>query len=353
MTSKVFYVRFGDSENDKTIRQKARRLFREAGIGAAVVSDRVTAIKTHFGEDGNASYVPPPFVRAVVDEVRKAGGEPALVETSTLYRGRRHNAVDHFNLAVQHGFGPEAMGCPLLFLDGLRGNLHVEEEVGLKHCRTVAVAGDFAHIPSAVIVTHLTGHMLGGLGGAIKNVAMGLSSRAGKLRQHSDGRPSIKKTKCTACGTCAKWCPEDAITVGDKAEIDYARCIGCGECLAVCPADAIGFSWDASPLSFNETMAEYAFGILKGKRVGFLTFIYKTTQDCNCMGSKGKSVCRDLGILASSDAVAVDQAAVDLVNEASGRDLFEEMWPGKHYTAQLAYAEKIGLGSRLYDLLTI
>jgi hypothetical protein len=108
-----------------------------------------------------------------------------------------------------------------------------------------------------------------------------------------------------------------------------------------------------SPLSFNEKMAEYAFGILKGKRAGFLTFIYRTTRDCNCMGSKGKAVCRDLGILASSDAVAVDQAAADLVNEASGRDLFEEMWPGNHYTAQLAHAEKIGLGSRRYDLVTI
>jgi uncharacterized Fe-S center protein len=315
MASEVFYIRFGDSENERSICEKARRLFREAGIGAVAASDNFTAVKTHFGEGGNNSYVPPVFVKVIVDEVKKADGEPLLVETSTLYGGRRHNAVDHFNLAVEHGFGPEAMGCPLLFLDGLRGNLHVEEKVGLKHCDTVAVAGDFTLIPSAVIVTHLTGHMLAGMGGAIKNVAMGLASRAGKLRQHSDGHPSIKKAKCIACGTCAKWCPEDAITVGEKAVIDHARCIGCGECLAVCPADAVGFSWDASPVTFNERMAEYAFGILKRKRAGFLTFIYRTTQDCNCMGTKGKAVCRDLGILASSDPVAVDQAGVDLVND--------------------------------------
>ncbi len=353
MSSEVFYLKFGDSENEKTINEKVRRAFDAAGLGRATESGRLTAVKTHFGERGNASYIPPAFVKTVVDQVREAGGKPLLVETSTLYPGNRHNAVDHFNLAVEHGFGPEAMGCPLVFLDGLRGNQHVELKVGLKQCDTVAVAADFTLIPSAVIVTHLTGHLLGGLGGAIKNVAMGLCSRAGKLRQHSDAHPTVRKAKCTACGTCAKWGPEAAIQVVKKAEIDNARCIGCGECLAVCPADAIGFSWDTGPLSFNEKMAEYAYGILQGKRTAFMTFIHKTTQDCNCMGTKGKSVCRDLGILASKDAVAIDQAAADLVNRAAGRDLFEEMWPDKHYTVQFSHGEEIGLGSRAYDLVTV
>jgi len=353
MASKVYFAGFEAEETEESICDKTRRLFRKAGLRSVVKRGAVAAVKTHFGEEGNVSYVPPAFVKVVVDEVRAAGGRPCLVETSTLYGGQRHNALDHFNLAVEHGFGPEAMGCPLMFLDGLRGNQHVEQPVDLKHCKTVAVAADFTLIPSAVVVTHLTGHLLAGVGGAIKNVAMGLCSRAGKLRQHSDGRPSIRASRCTACGTCAKWCPEDAITVTDKAQIDYGRCIGCGECLAVCPADAVGFSWDASPVTFNETMAEYAYGILQDKKVGFITYIYRTTRDCNCMGTKGKAVCPDLGLLASTDAVAIDQAAVDLVNKAHGRDLFEEMWPGKQYTAQFVHGEEIGLGSRQYELVTV
>ncbi len=355
MASKVYYAKFGTSETEASVCEKTRTIYRAAGLAQALVADEVTAVKTHFGEAGNKGYVPPAVVRTVVDEVRAAGGRPCLVETSTLYAGERSNAFDHFNLAVAHGFGPEAMGCPLLFLDGLRGNLHVEQHVGLKHCETVAVAGDFTLIPSAVVVTHLTGHLLGGLGGAIKNVAMGLASRAGKLRQHSAGHPEVDPDECIACATCEKWCPADAISMPEKAEIDHDKCIGCGECLTVCPVGAIGFSWDEPAESFNEKMAEYAFGILKGKegRAAFLTYVLETTQDCNCMGHSGKRVCPDLGILASTDPVAIDQAAADLVNEAHGGDLFEEMWPGKHYTAQFAHGEEIGLGSREYDLVEV
>ncbi len=353
MPSDVFYAPFDDGADEAAVREATSRLFRRAGLGEVSAGGALTAVKTHFGERGNDSFIPPSFVKVIVDEVRSGGGEPCLVETSTLYRGQRHNALDHFNLAVEHGFGPEAMGCPLLFMDGLRGNLHVEREVGLKRCETVAVAGDFVHVPAVIVVTHLTGHMLGGLGGAIKNVAMGLASRAGKLRQHSQGRPHIKDEECIACGACAEWCPEEAITVGEVAAIDAEKCIGCGECAAVCPVGAVGFSWDAPAEAFNEKMAEYAFGILRGKQAGFVTFLHRITADCNCMGKRAESVAPDLGVLAGRDPVAIDQAAVDLVNEAHGADLFEELWPGKRYRAQLEHGEAIGLGTRHYNLVRV
>ncbi len=355
MAAQVFYAPFDDDTSAGAVAQAARHLFRSAGLDEVLVKDRLAAVKTHFGERGNTSYIPPACLRAVVDEARRAGAQPCLVETSTLYRGQRSNAYDHFNLALEHGFGPDEMGCPLLFMDGLRGNLHVEVPVGLKHFETVAVAGDFTLIPSAVVVTHLTGHMLGGLGGAIKNVAMGLASRAGKLRQHSAGRPEVRQQHCIACGTCAEWCPEDAIEVDEVATVDRELCVGCGECVSVCPVGAVGFSWSESAESFNEKMAEYASGILRDKRghVGFLTFIYGTTADCNCEGKESEVICDDLGLLASTDIVAVDQAAVDLVTEAHGGDLFEEAWPGKRYTVQLSYGEQIGLGTRDYELVTL
>lgn len=355
MASKVYYAKFGEGETEASICEKARAVYRAAGLADALVADEIAAVKTHFGEAGNKSYIPPAIVKCLVDEVKTAGAKPCLVETSTLYVGERANAFDHFNLAVAHGFGPEAMGCPLFFLDGLRGHRHVEQRVDLKHCETVAVAGDFTLIPSALVVTHVTGHLLGGIGGAIKNVSMGLASRAGKLRQHSAGHPEVDADECIACATCEKWCPADAISLPEKAEIDHETCIGCGECVALCPVGAIGFSWDEPAESFNEKMAEYAYGILKGKegRAAFMSFILETTRDCNCMGHDSDPVCPDLGILASTDPVAIDQAAADLVNKAHGGDLFEEMWPGRCYEAQLAHGEEIGLGSREYELVEV
>ncbi|NLW49784.1 MAG: DUF362 domain-containing protein [Candidatus Brocadiaceae bacterium] len=352
MGSTVWFAPFEDGADEGTVCRRTREVFAAAGLGAVVPEGAITAVKTHFGERGNDSFVSPACVRVVVEEVKRACGRPCLVETSTLYRGQRHNAVDHFNLAVEHGFGPEAMGCPLIFLDGLRGNLHVERPVNLRHCETVAVAGDFTLIPAAIIVSHFTGHVLSGIGGAIKNVAMGLASRAGKLRQHSQGRPEVQAADCIACGTCAQWCPEDAIMVGQAAHIDEGRCIGCGECVSVCPVGAIDFDWNAPAATFNEKMAEYAYGILGDKRdhVGFVTFLHRVTRHCNCMGTKGEKVCPDLGVLASTDPVAIDQAAVDLINGAAGRDLLEEVWPGAQYTAQFAHGEAIGLGSRRYAL---
>ncbi len=355
MTAHVFFAPFEGEESQESICAKTQRLFRSAGFGSLVGEDDLTAIKTHFGERGNTSYVPPAFVKVVVDEVREAGGRPCLVETSTLYRGQRSNAYDHYNLALEHGFGPQKMGCPLLFVDGLKGHQHVEVPVDLKHFRTVAVAADLTLMPSLLVVTHLTGHMLAGMGGAIKNVAMGLASRAGKLRQHSAGRPEVTDEECIACGTCARWCPEDAIEVEDVARIDYDRCIGCGECVSVCPVGAVGISWNESAEAFNEKMVEYAWGILRDKadRTGFVTFIHRTTKDCNCEGRAGEVICEDVGILASTDPVAVDQAAVDLVNEAHGGDLFAETWPDLLPEAQLAYGEEIGLGTRRYELVTL
>ncbi len=354
MASEVYLVGLAESETDKSIINKAGQLFRKAGIDRIVQKDKLTAIKTHFGEQGNTSYVPAGFIGPIIEGIRKAGGEPFFVETSTLYSGQRQDAVRHFRVAQEHGFGFSETGCPLIFLDGLKGNHQIEVQVGLKHLETVGVAGDFPLVPAAVVVTHLTGHG-SGLGGAIKNVAMGLTSRAGKLRQHESGLPRIEKAKCTACGTCVQWCPEDAVRLGDVAVIDEVKCIGCGECLAVCPSEAVAFSWSESAESFCEKLAEAAYGILKGKmeNVAFITFIHNVTRDCNCARGAGKRVCEDIGILASFDPVAIDQASVDLVNKACGRDLFEEMQPGCGYKAQLVHGEEIGLGSREYRLIEL
>ncbi|MFP4026897.1 MAG: DUF362 domain-containing protein [Candidatus Brocadiia bacterium] len=354
MKSKVYIARFGNDEDDDSICEKTRQLFEESGMNSLCAEGQLVALKTHFGEMGNEYYIPPKYIQPIINSAKDLGAKPFFIETSALYRGQRANAVDHFQTALNHGFAPETTGCPLIFVDGLKGSFHHEVEVGLKHFDSVAVAGDFPLIPATLVISHATGHDLAGFGGAIKNVAMGLASRAGKLRQHESGKPEITED-CIGCGTCAEWCPTDAIEVDETAEIDYDKCIGCGECLAVCPTDAVSFSWSESPENFNEKMAESAYGILKDKMdsVAFITYLWNITDDCNCAGKKMDPICDDIGIVVSRDPVAIDQASTDLINETAGKDAIAALWPDSHYEAQLIHGQEIGLGSREYDLVEI
>jgi hypothetical protein len=349
---KVYFSKIQNGEDQKSISAKARTLFKAAGMNRLVESGRMFGVKTHFGEKGNTSYIPVDLIKPMIEEIKDAGGKPFFFETSALYTGRRSNAVDHFKTAIDHGFDPSTTGCPLIFIDGLKGNHDVEIEVKLKHFDTISVAGDFPLIPGALIITHPTGHDLAGFGGAIKNLAMGIASRAGKMQQHDAGKPSISGEKCTACGTCARWCPVDAIKVEQIADIDYELCIGCGQCLAVCPEEAVNFAWSERPENFNEKMAEFAYGICSTRknRLGYVSFLYYVTDDCNCSSKHMDRICPDIGILASYDPLAIDQATIDLINKESGKDLLGKLWPDSHYEAQFRHAEEIGLGSREYEL---
>lgn len=351
MPSKVYLAR---CSKNRPLGENALHAFKNAGLDS-IISPGLVALKTHFGEPGNTSYVRYDDIEPTVELLKEKGAQPYFAETSTLYRGRRSNAVDHFHSAAEHGFSYEKTGCPLLFVDGLKGNNHAEVEVGLKHFDRVAIAHDFVLTPSAVIFTHVTGHELAGLGGAIKNLAMGLASRAGKLRQHDSGKPMVDAEACTACGTCAEWCPSDAIDVGKAAFIDNGLCIACGECLTLCPEHAIDFSWSESAASFSEKMAEYALGALKGKlqRSAFLSYVWQVTNNCNCKGQEMDTMCGDLGVLASTDPVAIDQAAAELIADAEGHDVFKKHWPDTNYEAQLVHGEEIGLGTRDYKLIEV
>ncbi|MCL0094058.1 DUF362 domain-containing protein [Dehalococcoidia bacterium] len=347
---------------------KLGKLLEQAGFSSFVQRDELVAIKLHFGEVGTTAFIHPSYVGFVVGQVKSRKGLPFLTDTNVLYRGARGNSVDHLRTAFAHGFSPLVTGAPVIISGGLKGQTSIEVEIGKKHFRTVKLASEIAEFDKLICLTHFTGHLGTGLGGAIKNLGMGLSAKSGKLAMHSTVIPFVDHKKCTGCEICLKHCPADAIGMKEKlAVIDPVLCIGCGECMVVCPIGAVDIQWNESTQNLQEKVCEHAYGVVKRKQpILFLTFLTNITPGCDCMGFSDAHVVADIGILASYDPVAIDQAAVDLVNQqqglpgtrlkknlGQGEDKLRALYPNIDWTVQLRYGEEIGLGSRDYELVSV
>jgi uncharacterized Fe-S center protein len=340
----------------RSLIDKTGELLRSAGLSGKIGPGDLTAVKLHFGERGNVSFVRPVFVRKIVEEIAAVGGKPFLTDTNTLYVGGRSNSVDHIRTAVANGFAFAVVDAPLLIADGIRGESSVRVPVEGKIFSDVAIGADIVNADAIVAVTHFKGHELSGFGGTIKNLGMGCAARSGKLAQHSTVSPAVDPANCTACGTCVAHCPSGAIEVlSGKALIDPAACIGCADCVVVCPEHTVLVDWNEAAPAVQRKMVEHAAGALLGKKEAslFLSFVMQISPYCDCYGNNDRPIAPDVGILASGDPVALDQACADLVIRAAGGDPFRETHPEVDWTIQLAYAEEMGLGTREYLLVTI
>ena len=368
MTSTVYFadMRAGHKEN---LFDKLGRLMQTCGIAAAIARDDLVAVKVHFGERGNHAYVRPIFVRRVVEEIKKCGGRPFLTDSSTLYPGERKEAVSALVNAIENGFAYAVVGAPLIMSDGLRGQTSIDVEIDGTILRKVAIGTEIIEADALVAVSHFKCHELTGFGGVLKNLGMGCSSRAGKLVQHSTVAPVVAERFCTACAVCLKACIHDAIAIIEgKARIDPGKCAGCGRCITSCQKKAINIQWnEAAPLVMKK-MCEHALGSVKGKegKTLYLNFITQVSPACDCYGHADAPIVNDIGICASMDPVALDQACADLVNQAPGNrdtalqsglepggDKFRGVHPDIDWEVQLEYGEQIGLGSRDYELVRI
>ncbi len=348
--------------------KKFKRLLRETGIKDVVAPNDLVAIKVHFGEEGNTGFISPLFARAVVDYVKELGGNPFLTDTNTLYKGHRTNAVDHHNLADRHGFASINTGAPVIIADGLRGHDHVPVKINGKHYREVKIASAIYEADSMIVLSHFKGHEVFGFGGTLKNLGMGCSIRESKLSMHSTVAPFVTKKRCTGCGICVTACPTGAITIEDRvAVIDGSKCIGCADCIAACPENAIRIDWNADQATIQEKLIEHVAGVMSNKKdkILFVNFVKNVSPLCDCVNHTDIPVVHDIGILASRDPVAIDQASVNLVNaapwredsyfplEKRGVDKFRSLHPEIDWEIQLRYAEEFGLGTRSYNLIPL
>ncbi len=368
MPSSVYVagLRTGNREN---LFAKLARLIDLAGIQGIVARGDLVALKVHFGEKGGHAYIRPTFLRTIVDRVKELKARPFLTDSCTLYPGERKEAVSALACGIENGFAYAVVGAPLLICDGLRGHNSRRVPIPGEILQDVDIALGILEADALICVSHFKCHELTGFGGALKNLGMGCSSRTGKLEQHSNVAPKVAEEFCTACAACFKACAHDAIAfIEGKARIDPARCTGCGRCITVCEDKAIRIQWNEGPPLVMKKMAEYATGAVHGKtgKTLFINFVTQISPSCDCYGHSDAPIVADQGILVSTDPVALDQACADLVNAAPGLpdtalltgwepggDKFRGVHPKIDWEIQLAHAEKLGLGSRHYQLVKL
>ncbi|MEW5737114.1 MAG: DUF362 domain-containing protein [Thermodesulfobacteriota bacterium] len=368
MPAKVYFADFRARSFGENKVSKLKKLFEKAGLSSVLAKGDLTAVKMHFGEVGNDTFLSPVLVRAVVDKIRETGAKPFLTDTGTLYTGKRKNAADHINTAISHGFAYSVVNAPVIIADGLKGDSVVSVEINKKRFSKVKIARDIVNADSMIVLSHVKGHELAGFGGAIKNLAMGCAPPMGKKEQHS-ARFFVNEEKCIACGECEKNCPTGAAQLSsDFSTIDKDRCIGCGECVTVCPEKAIDMDWATDIAEFMERMTEYALGAVIGKpgKVAYVNFIMNVTPDCDCIPWSDAPIVPDVGVLASFDPVAIDKASWDLVNQQQGNahshirknldpggDKFTGLWSYTKPGIAITHGAEIGLGSPEYELVKI
>ena len=371
MASKVY---FADLRADyhENLQQKLTRLMKTAGMGDIDFQDKYVAIKLHFGEPGNLAFLRPNWAKTVADFVKERGGKPFLTDCNTLYVGGRKNALDHMDSAMLNGFGPMTTGCQIIIADGLKGNDEVEVPVvGGEYVKNAKIGRAVMDADVFISLTHFKGHEMTGFGGTIKNIGMGCGSRAGKKEQHASGKPKIAPEACRGCRRCQKECANNGLVFDPetkKMTVDQDNCVGCGRCLGACNFDAIYFTNDNAQAALNCRMAEYTKAVLDGRPNFHISLVVDVSPNCDCHGENDAPILPDIGMFASFDPVALDQACADaclnaapLPNSQLGQNLATPGWnchhdnfkdsnPNIEWKATLEQAEKIGMGTRAYTL---
>lgn len=370
--SKVYFTNLRTTPSSNLL-DKMERLVKRAGITNIDFKNQFVAIKIHFGEPGNLAYIRPNYAARMATLLRSLGAKPFLTDCNTLYSGRRSNAVDHLESAMENGFNPISAKCEVIIADGLKGTDYREIEINGEYCKAPKIGAAIVDADIILTMNHFKGHEQTGFGGALKNLGMGCASVGGKLELHSASQPIVDRENCKSCNICVKHCAHDAIHLdGSKiATIDYEKCVGCGQCVALCQYDAAVMGDGDTSERLNYKIAEYSKAVLLDKPNFHISFIMNVSPECDCWNHNDAAIVPDLGIAASFDPVALDKACADIVINApiletgnrlsdsphhdhlEGCDKFHIMHPETNWQAGLEHAEKIGLGTQEYELITV
>jgi len=390
MVSNVFYCDARGNRREDSLALKMLRVFDEAGLKECIFPGDIVAIKTHLSEIYNTRYLRPIYLHLLVEKIKECGGKPFVTDTLSLglrphYFAKRDFEAYH-HVTRMAGFTAETVGCPIIIADAPGGKRSVPVSTGSEVMETALVAPAIADADALISLAHFKGHPIAGFGGALKNLGVGGQSRGGHFYIHYYGGYQVDVTKCDGCGQCLAECIADAIRIEQGiAVIDAAKCVTCNGCLEVCPQKAISAPFTDFTLAARR-IAAGAAGVIKklgAQKCGFINLAIDISPNCDCMPWADLPIVPDIGVLASRDPVALDQATVDLITAAPalpgsaadelglkageekflpiGEAYWREQYRNKDQTQgmrpdwpqQLAEAEALGIGSREYRLVAV
>ncbi|MCS7250541.1 MAG: DUF362 domain-containing protein [candidate division WOR-3 bacterium] len=345
----VYFIPYSSKEkNLKYLREKIEKVFFLTKFLDKLNYGRKLAIKVHFGEEGNNNHLRPEYVRIIAEMVAQKSIQPYLVETSTLYRGKRNNKKEHIKLAQEHGFTLYDTLCQIEILDGNSGESYYEVSINSQYTKKAKLAQKLRRYLYLINLAHFKGHLATGFGGVIKNLGMGLASKGGKLDMHSVSHPFVNENKCIGCGICVDYCKEGAIKIHNLVAKIGPLCVGCAGCLSICPNSAIEFRWDQDTNILAKKVLEYAKATLIDRYALHFNFLINITPNCDCYPRTEEKIMEDIGILISFDPLACDQAGFDFAKKE-----ITKLYSHLNYDEIFDFGEKIGLGTRDYELCEI
>lgn len=334
MGSPVFFAQRRATQSGGLL-DKLEQIFDAAGFPRMFEQGDLVATKIRVGERGNTTHLRPEVVKRIVKRIRTHGGRPFVTDTGS--EGSRADAISHALLAAEHGFELATLGAPFVVADGIAGLDAVSLQAPGRHLHQAPVAAALHHAQAIVAISHFTACPTFGFAGALHNLGY-----LGLARAHRD---LVTRQQGIAVGAGRT---HSAILVDEPAP-EF-------------PEETLRLP----PVEVQERMAEAAAALARSKpgRCGFVNILLDITPDTDDQPWSDAPVVPDIGILASRDPVALDQASIDLFNSHEGipgtrlshpavRDKLNDLNPGVDWTSGLAYAERLGLGTREYELLVI
>lgn len=348
-------------EQKATLPAKLKRILEKFDLKKLCGDGEYVPIKMHLGGGNGYSTIHPLLVRVVADAIKEAGGKPVAVD----------GYFDAVATAHLRGYTQETIGCPLISAGGLYDSQVFMKDINYRSLDTAGIFSLIYESKAMINLSHVKGHGVCGYGGACKNIAMGCVDAKTRGKIHAlEGGIEWDKSKCTFCANCEKACANGAITVLPKEkefDIFFHNCKYCQHCILACPKGALIMNDERGFRHFQEGMALVTKSTLEHiapERLLHINVLTNLTMFCDCWGITTPSLVPDIGITASHDIVAIEQASLDLIKTENfiegsligkdkklgeGTHLLEKVH-GKDPFVQVDALERHGLGKRAYDL---